>query len=57
MEQHGAPGQINISQSTYERIRDDFSCICRGKIAAKHKGEVEMYFVEAPVSAGVSVPG
>ncbi len=46
MEQSGEPGKVNISQSTYELVRDDFRCTPRGKIAAKGKGEVEMYFVE-----------
>ncbi len=49
MEQHGEPGRINISQSTYELVKDDFPCSYRGKVAAKNKGEVEMYFVEAPM--------
>jgi class 3 adenylate cyclase len=51
MEQHGEPGSINISESTYELVKDDFACTRRGKITAKHKGEVEMYFVETGVRA------
>ena len=47
MEQHGEPGKINISQSTWELVKDEYPCEYRGKIAAKHKGEVEMYFVES----------
>ncbi|MEO6834009.1 MAG: adenylate/guanylate cyclase domain-containing protein [Chitinophagaceae bacterium] len=50
MEQHSKAGRINISHSTYELVKDDFRCEYRGKIAAKNKGEVEMYFVEAGVS-------
>ena len=46
MEQHGEAGAINISQSTYELVKDDFICRYRGEIAAKNKGEVAMYFVE-----------
>jgi class 3 adenylate cyclase len=49
LEQSGAPGRINISQSTYELVRDKYACEYRGKIAAKNKGEVEMYFIGAPV--------
>ncbi|MEO1260234.1 MAG: adenylate/guanylate cyclase domain-containing protein [Bacteroidota bacterium] len=47
MESHGEAGKVNISQSTYEILKDDadFSFEPRGKIAAKGKGEVEMYFV------------
>lgn len=46
MEQHGEAGKINISESTYELIRDKFKCTHRGKIEAKNKGDVDMYFVE-----------
>ncbi|MFM1876354.1 MAG: hypothetical protein RL266_2091 [Bacteroidota bacterium] len=46
MESSGMEGMINVSQSTYEIIQKDFHCISRGKIKAKGKGEMEMYFVE-----------
>ncbi len=46
MEQGGEPGHINVSRSTYELVKEDYHCHYRGKIAAKNKGEVEMYFVE-----------
>lgn len=45
MESSGEIGKINISQSTYELVKDDFHCESRGKISAKGKGEMEMYFV------------
>ncbi|MBD0375198.1 MAG: HAMP domain-containing protein [Flavisolibacter sp.] len=46
METCSEPGRINISGATYELIKDDFYCTYRGKINAKNKGEVDMYFVE-----------
>jgi class 3 adenylate cyclase len=46
MEQSGVPGKINISQYTYEKVKDQFHCVHRGKVDAKNKGEVDMYFVE-----------
>ncbi|MCU0390190.1 MAG: hypothetical protein MUE81_03660 [Thermoflexibacter sp.] len=46
MESSGEVGKVNISGATYEWVRDQFDCIYRGKVAAKHKGEVDMYFVE-----------
>ena len=49
MEQHGEPGKINISQATYELIKDRFECHYRGKITAKNKGEMSMYFVEREI--------
>jgi class 3 adenylate cyclase len=46
MEQNSESNKINISQSTYELVKDKFSCIFRGKQPAKNKGMIEMYFVE-----------
>jgi class 3 adenylate cyclase len=46
MESSGSPGQINISKTTYDLIKDFFDCEVRGKIPAKNKGEIEMYFVK-----------
>jgi class 3 adenylate cyclase len=46
MESSGEPGKVNISSATFEKIKDTFECTPRGKIVAKNKGEVEMYFVE-----------
>ncbi|NND77886.1 MAG: hypothetical protein HKN39_06855, partial [Flavobacteriales bacterium] len=47
MESNGEVGRVNISQATYEILKDDtsFSFENRGKIEAKGKGEMEMYFV------------
>ena len=45
MESSGEPGKVNISGSTYELVKNDFSCTYRGKIKAKNKGEVDMYFI------------
>ena len=44
METCGEPGKVNISGATYEKIKDHFSCTYRGKVEAKHKGLVDMYF-------------
>lgn len=46
MESSGEIGKVNISGSTYDLVKDQFSTEYRGKIAAKNKGEVDMYFVE-----------
>ena len=48
MESNGQIGKVNISKHTYELIKDDpqFIFESRGKIKAKGKGEIEMYFVE-----------
>ena len=46
MESSSFPGAINISHSTFELVKDFFECEYRGKIAAKNKGYVDMYFVK-----------
>jgi adenylate cyclase len=46
MESTSEAGKINISAATYELIREEFACEYRGKINAKNKGEVDMWFVE-----------
>jgi ligand-binding sensor domain-containing protein/class 3 adenylate cyclase len=47
MESSGEIGKVNISQATYELLKGDseFYFESRGKIEAKGKGEIEMYFV------------
>ena len=45
MESSGTPGKINISGITYELVKEYFECDYRGKVNAKNKGEVEMYYV------------
>jgi adenylate cyclase len=46
MEQNSEPGMINVSGTTRERIGDRANFKHRGKINAKNKGEIDMYFVE-----------
>ncbi|MBC7775753.1 MAG: tetratricopeptide repeat protein [Phycisphaerae bacterium] len=46
LEQGGEAGKINISETTWEKVRDEFPCTFRGKLPAKNKGEIAMYFVE-----------
>ena len=45
MEFSGTPGKINISNATYELVKDFFDCEYRGEVDAKNKGKVRMYFV------------
>ena len=48
MESSGEVGQVNISESTYALVKDvpGLTFNPRGKVQAKGKGEMEMYFVE-----------
>jgi class 3 adenylate cyclase len=45
MESSSEIGRINISETTYELVKDPFECEYRGEIEAKGKGMVKMYFV------------
>lgn len=48
MESKGESGKVNISQSTYNLLKDDsqFSFFYRGKIEVKGKGELDMWFAQ-----------
>lgn len=47
-ESSGAVGYVDISEATYELIKDEpmFRFESRGKVDAKGKGKIGMYFVE-----------
>lgn len=47
MESSGEAGKVNISGATYGLIKNQFNCTYRGKIEAKNKGEIDMYFVNS----------
>ncbi len=45
MESSGAPGEVNVSGTTYEMVKEYFVCEHRGQVEAKNKGKIDMYFV------------
>ncbi len=45
MESSGEPGKINISETTYQLVKQKYNCEPRGFIEAKGKGKLSMYFV------------
>ncbi|SFC91261.1 ligand-binding sensor domain-containing protein [Flexibacter flexilis DSM 6793] len=45
MESSGEVGKVNISGDTYVQVNEYFECVYRGKIPAKNKGDIDMYFV------------
>jgi class 3 adenylate cyclase len=51
MEQNCEAGKINISETTYELVKDKITCEFRGEIEAKGKGQLKMYYVSAGASA------
>jgi class 3 adenylate cyclase len=46
LESSGEVGKVNISGATFQLIKDQFECEYRGKVNAKGKGEIDMYFVK-----------
>jgi class 3 adenylate cyclase len=46
LESSGATGEINISKSVFNQVKNFFICEYRGKIPAKNKGDVDMYFLK-----------
>jgi class 3 adenylate cyclase len=49
MESSGEVGKVNVSESTYKLTQEKFKFEYRGKITAKGKGEINMYFVERKI--------
>lgn len=48
METNSETGRINVSENTYELIKDEFDCEYRGKMKVKNKGMMKMYYVNKP---------
>jgi adenylate cyclase len=47
MESNSEPMKINISESTYQLIKDEYETEFRGELEARGKGKLRMYFVKA----------
>ena len=50
MESSGEINKINISGNTYELIKSHYHCEYRGKIEAKNKGKIDMYFLDKRIA-------
>jgi class 3 adenylate cyclase len=50
VESQGEVGRVNISETTYNRIKYEYDCTYRGKVEAKNKGFLDMYFVNKPIA-------
>ncbi len=46
MESSGEIAKVNVSGTTYELVKDKFTATYRGKVAAKNKGDIDMYFID-----------
>ena len=52
----GSPGRINLSQGTYTRVKDFFSCEKRERVRVKEGKEVEMYFINGVAASLLNKP-
>ena len=50
MESMSDIGRINIGESTYHLVKDDFDCEYRGKFEVKNRGKMKMYFVNSALN-------
>jgi adenylate cyclase len=46
MESKSEPGRVNMSETTYNIIKDQFPCEYRGEIEVKNRGLLKMYFLK-----------
>ena len=45
MESMSETGRVNMSETTYNEIKDEFACEYRGEIQVKNRGLMKMYFL------------
>jgi class 3 adenylate cyclase len=45
MESMSMSGRVNLSDTTYQEIKDEFPCEYRGEIEVKNRGSLKMYFL------------
>jgi len=46
MEASSLPNEINITDSTYQMVKEFFICEYRGQMPVKYKGTIDMYFIK-----------
>lgn len=56
MESASETGRVNVSAYTYDLIREEFDCEYRGKLDAKGKGMIDMYFVRGARQGRADAP-
>lgn len=45
MESKSDTGKVNLSETTYTQIKDEFPCEYRGELEVKNRGSLKMYFL------------
>ncbi len=54
LETNCEPGKVNISEDTYQLVKNSFECSYRGKIETKGKGAISMYYVRSLLEPNVN---
>ena len=54
MESDGLPGEIQVTEATYELVRDRYECVARPTVEVKGKGVMRTWLVVGPWTAAVS---
>jgi class 3 adenylate cyclase len=49
MESHGLPGEIQVTKSTYDLLRNKYEFIERGVVSIKNKGQMETYLLRGRI--------
>jgi len=49
MESASEAGKLNLTENTYNSIKDQYKCLFRGEIEAKNKGSIKMYFLQEKI--------
>ena len=47
MESSGEPGQIQVTEATYNRLKEQFVLELRGSVSVKGKGEMQTYWLKS----------
>ena len=55
LESSGLPSRIQISETTYQRVRDTFHCELRGQVPLKGKGMMLTYFLGGRIDSPVVI--
>lgn len=56
LESSGIPGRIQISETTYQKLRDAFHCELRGQVPLKGKGMMLTYFLGERINSPSADP-
>ena len=57
MESHGVVGNIQVTESVYERLKDEFQLESRGEIDVKGKGKVAAWLLRGRITTQPMVRG